>query len=91
MRLPNVAKGDDSQDGGQRGGVREGTHADNSAASKQTALRSSEGKWRASPQDDVTAPELVITGGNGGVKGSPRGRVCVVAKHIHHARRRPLP
>lgn len=50
-----------------------------------------EGKWRTSPggpEDDVTAPELVITGGNGGVKGSPRGRV---AAHIHQSRRRPLP
>lgn len=33
-----------------------------------------EGKWRTgpgNPEGDVTAPELVITGGNGGVKGHP--------------------
>lgn len=34
-------------------------------------LWSWEGKWRTSPEGDVTAPELVITGGNGGVKGHP--------------------
>lgn len=53
-----------------------------------------EGASPGSPEDDVTAPELVITGGNGGVKKkkrSPRGRVCVVAERIHQARRRPLP
>lgn len=48
---------------------------DSSVASKHPpALWSWKGKWRTnpgSPEDDVTAPELVIAGGNGGVKGHP--------------------
>lgn len=36
-----------------------------------------EGKWRTSPEDDVTPPELVITKGNGG---SPEGQECILAK-----------
>lgn len=43
-----------------------------------------EGKWRSSPgnpEGDVTAPELVITGGNGGVKGHP-GVMLVCLRRI---------
>lgn len=46
---------------------------------------SSEGKWRASPdyqEDDVTAPELVITGENGGVEGHP-GVASVWLQSVH--------
>lgn len=55
-------------------------NVDSGADSKQPpVLLSCEGKWRTSPgrpEDDVTAPELVITGGNGGVQGHPGFMLC---------------
>lgn len=70
MRLPNVAKGDASQDGGRRGGVREGATVQ---LPNKRLCGARRGNGGACPQDDVTAPELVITGGNGGVKGVAQG------------------
>lgn len=51
---------------------KEGSWADSGAASKHPpVLWSWEGKWRGSPEDDVTALELAIAEGNGAVKGHP--------------------
>lgn len=59
---------------GGRGGGGGGAYTDSSAASKQTRRfrGAGRGKWRTTPggpEDDVTAPELAITGGNGGFEG----------------------
>lgn len=91
MCPPSVAQGDGSLEARRMRAVGWVCVDSNAASKHPPALWSWKGKWRispGSPEDDVTAPELVITGGNGGVKGSHRGRV---AAHIHQARRRPFP
>lgn len=66
--------------GGQWGWV----YADSSATSKQSHP-SWEGKWRTSagsPEGDVTAPESLISGGNGGVEDHP-GVASAWLQHIN--------
>lgn len=47
-----------------------------SSSKHPPVLRSCEGKWRGSPEDDVTAPEFAITEGNGGGKVTQGSCLC---------------
>lgn len=70
----------EEEEGGRWGWV----YADSSVTSKQTH-QSWEWKWRTSagsPEGDVTAPEWLISGGNGGVEGHP-GVMLVWLQHVY--------